>query len=594
MKRRLLSILIVLVLLTCVCCNKSSQTNNQTNNQDVSTDQAKYTYQAKFDVFTDEVFNYYITKDSLTLNYTLANPENYNIKDFTPTFGTYTKEAMDTDTSKLKEFQKALDDFDRTQLTKDQQLTFDILKEQLENEIPAEKYYYLHEVLSPTTGLQAQLPVLLAEYHFYKEQNVVDYLKLLTCIDEYFDEICTFEQEKSKEGLFMSDTSADDIIAQCQEFIKNADSNYLITTFSSRLDTIVKDEAKKKAYIEENKSAVKNHVIPAYEKLIATLTSLKGTGKNDAGLCNLENGKEYYEYMVRSNVGSYRSIDDIRGLLTSYLTAAILNMQRVAANDQSVIESISSPNYRLTDPAKIMDYLKDAISNDFPAISPVNYTIKYVDKSLEEYMSPAFYLTPPIDNCSENMVYINKGSNTDMSNIFTTIAHEGYPGHLYQTVYFQQQLPSLLRSVVDFGGYSEGWATYVECYSYGLGGLDKNLTQVLQNNLVATLCIYGNVDVGVNYYGWDKAKTKEYLTNFGISDDSTISQIYNAIVAEPCNYLKYILGYIEISEMKLKAEKSLGDKFVLKDFHTFYLNMGPTQFDLMNTYLDQWLVEKKK
>ncbi len=590
MKRRLLSILMVLVLLTCVCCNS----HKATDDQNLSTDQDKYTYQAKFDVFTDEVFDYFVTKDSITLNYTLANPENYNITEFTPTFGNFTKEAMDADTKVLQGYYDTVKEFDRDLLTTDQQLTYDILKQLIENTLPAGDFYYMSEVLSPTTGLQAQLPVLLAEYHFYEEKNVTDYLKLLTCIDEYFNQICTFEQEKSKNGLFMNDTSANDIIAQCQEFIKDPDNNYLITTFSDRLEGVVKDEGQKKAYIEENKSMVKNHIIPAYEKLISTLTSLKGTGKNDGGLCNFKDGKAYYEYLVRSNVGSYRSIDDIHNLLSNYLTASILRMQTITSSDQSVVESISSPKFKYTDPKEIMDYLKDSINDDFPAITPVNCTIKYVHKSLEEYMSPAFYLTPPLDKYTENMVYINKASNTDMSNIFTTIAHEGYPGHLYQTVYYQQKLPSLLRSIIDFGGYSEGWATYVERYSYGLGGLDKNVAEVLQNNLIATLCIYGNVDVGINYYGWDKEKTSTYLNGFGIADETAITSIYNAIVAEPCNYLKYILGYLEITEMKIKAQNSLGDDFALKDFHTFFLDMGPTQFNLMNTYLDKWLEEKKQ
>ena len=554
----------------------------------------KYTYQASFDVFTDEIFDYYVTKDSVTLNYTLADPENYNIKDFVPTFGNYTKEAMDSDTSKLENYLKTIETFDRAQLTKDQQLTYDILKQLLENEISASDFYYLREVLSPTTGLQAQLPVLLAEYHFYKEQNIKDYLKLLSGIDEYYEEICTFEKEKSDEGLFMSDTNANDIISQCKEFINNPDDNYLITTFEDRINGLVEDEGQKLAYIEENKTIVKNHVIPAYEKLISTLTSLKGTGKNEGGLCNYEDGKKYYEYLVKANVGSYRSIDEIQKLLSSYLTTSMMRMQSIAAADESVVESLSSPDYRLTEPSEIMEYLKDAISKDFPSITPVNCTIKYVDKSLEDYMSPAFYLTPPIDSNNDNMVYINKSSKNDMSNLFTTIAHEGYPGHLYQTVYYQQQFPSPIRSIIDFGGYAEGWATYVECYSYALGGLDKNVTEILQNNLVATLCIYGIIDLGINYYGWDKEKTQTYLSGFGITDESTTSSIYNSIVAEPCNYLKYVLGYVEISEMKKIAQETLKDDFVLKDFHSFFLNMGPTQFNLMNTYLEKWLQETKQ
>lgn len=592
MKRRLFSILMVFILLTCVCCNKSNKTSDNLVSEGTPKED-KYTYQASFDVFTDDVFNYYVTKDSITLNYTLANPENYKITKFTPTFGNYTKEAMEEDMAILKDYLKTLESFDREQLPTEQQITYDILKEQFENELSAGEFYYIQEPLSPTTGLQAQLPVLLAEYHFYDEQNVKDYLKLLTCIDDYFDQICTFEQEKSDKGLFMSDTCASDIISQCQKFINNPEENYLLSTFNDRLDALDMDQKQKQEYIEENESSVKNHVIPAYEKLITTLSSLKGTGTNEGGVCNYKDGKDYYEYLVKASVGTYRSIDEIKDLLNTYMSRSLLNMQQIASSDESVLANMVSPHYRLTDPSEIINYLKDAISDDFPAISPVNCTIKYVHESLEEYMSPAFYLTPPLDQFNNNMIYINKGAGNDMATIFTTIAHEGYPGHLYQTVYYQQQYPSLVRNVIDFGGYSEGWATYVEDYSYSLAGLDKNLAELLQNNLIATLCVYGNIDLGVNYYDWDKEKASTYLTELGITDEASINAIYNAIVAEPCNYLKYIVGCLEIKEMKQKAEEALGDKFVLKDFHTFYLNMGPTQFNILNTYLDQWIQERK-
>ncbi len=592
MKKRLLATLIVLVLMVCVCCKKGD-TSSIDGKSDSTLTNDKYTYQAGFDIFTDEIFTDYVTKDSISLNYLLAEPENYGINDYTPTFGTFTKDAMDADTAILNEYYTTLQTFDRDNLSKDQQLTYDILKEYLENQLHAGDFYYISEPLSPTTGLQAQLPILLAEYHFYDEQDVVDYLKLLTCIDTYYDQICTFEKEKSDKGLFMSDSSANAIIDQCQKFITNPDENYLITTFSDRLSGIVTDSGQKKAYIEQNISAVKNHIIPAYEKLIETLTSLRGTGVNEGGVCNYENGKEYFEYLVKGSVGSYRSIDEIKELFNSYLTASMLDIQKIAAEDQSALASSASPSYPLTDPNDIMNYLKTAITDDFPTLSSVNCTIKYVDKSLEEHLSPAFYLTPPIDKYSDNMVYINQGGRNDMSSIFTTLAHEGYPGHLFQTVYYNQQNPSLVRSVIDFGGYTEGWATYVECYSYDLAGLDTNVSALLKCNLLATLCLYGNIDLGVNYYGWDKESTTKYLAGFGIADETSINSIYNAIVAEPGNYLKYILGFAELLEMKKTAENALGDDFVLKDFHTFILDMGPTQFNIMNSYLQDWIDSRK-
>lgn len=560
----------------------------------VSTSQGdKYTQQADFDVFTDEIFKHEVQNDSITLNYTLAKPENFGINDFQPTFGTFSVEEMKQSLKESSEMLTKLESFDYDLLTQSQQVTYDILKELLNTDLSIEDYILYNEILSPTTGFQAQLPVLLAEFNFYTKDDVYDYIKLLECTKTYFDEICTFQREKSEAGFFMSDTTADDIIDQCKQFIKNPEENYLISIFNEKIETFDFTKEEKATLTEENKKAILENVIPAYEQLIQTLTSLKGTGTNEGGLSNYENGKTYYQYLVKQNTGSSKTVDEINTLLEKSIATSILGMQSIAATDANALESASNLSYKLTDPKEILDYLEETIKEDFPELEPVNCTIKYVHESLEEHMSPAFYLTPPIDNFTNNSVYINKNEKFDLSTIFTTIAHEGYPGHLYQTVYYHQQYPSLIRSLIDFGGYSEGWATYVEVYSYGLAGLDKNVAKIMQYNLVATLCMYAKVDIGVNYYGWDKTQVKSYLTDFGLGEDAIVEDMYNAMVAEPCNYLKYTLGYLEIDALKEKAEEALGDQFVLKDFHTFFLNLGPAQFDIIDKYMDQWIASQK-
>lgn len=89
--------------------------------------------------------------------------------------------------------------------------------------------------------------------------------------------------------------------------------------------------------------------------------------------------------------------------------------------------------------------------------------MKYVDKSLEEHISPAFYLTTPLDAYQDNVIYLNGNAKYDLTKAFTTIAHEGYPGHLYQNCFYQSQNPLPVRSVVNIGGYTEGWGLMRNC-----------------------------------------------------------------------------------------------------------------------------------
>ncbi|SFS02279.1 DUF885 domain-containing protein [Anaeromicropila populeti] len=552
--------------------------------------------------YTDLTYDEYITKlfqkevnsDSITLNYTLAHPENFGIKEIEPTFGEYSAKSIKEDYAAAENYIKVLKSYPYDSLTEEQQITYDVLYNYLQDQCVPGKLILYNEILSPTTGLQAQLPVLLAEYNFYDKEDIANYIQLLSTIKDYFSEIVEFEKTKSKKGLFMSDTTLNQIIEQCTTFSKSKENNYLIDIFNEKIDSFEGlSEAEAEAFKNKNKTAVLEYVLPAYEYLITELSTLKGTTKNEYGLSHLPNGKEYYEHLVRIYTGSDKSVKEIDKLLDATISSCIQNIKQIANDDASIYEKIQTYDYPLTNPEEILDYLQEAVSADFPPLEEVNCSIKYVPESLENYLSPAFYLTPALDCYNENSIYINGSDQYDLNDIFTTVAHEGYPGHLYQNVYYNQQHPNPIRCILGFGGYAEGWATYVELYSYKLSGLDENLTEVLINNMIATLCLYAKVDIGIHYYGWDLKETYKYLQTYGLTNTDSLLSIYNAIIGEPCNYLKYTVGYLELAQLKEKAEKALGQKFILLNFHKFILDMGPCQFYVLDKYLDKWIAEQQ-
>lgn len=551
--------------------------------------------QAEFDALTNEIFLDNVQSDSITLNYTLANPENYGITNYQPTLGDFSLEAMKENLAKSENYSARLKAINYKKLTDEQKLTYDIMKDYYKVDDNAEDLLLYYEVLSPTVGLQAQLPVLYAEYSFYDKDDIDAYLELLPCTYDYFNQIIEFEKLKSDAGLFMSDRSANDIIKQCESLIADKEDNFLITVFNDKVekyDGLTKDEIKE--YKKKNKDAVLNYVIPAYQLLIDGLKNLKGTGTNEGGLCNFEKGKEYYESLVRTETGSNRSVEELIDLLDKYMSKNIASMQGLLAKDSTLINKASNPSYPMTDPEEILTYLQDAIKDRFPDMDKVNYTVKYVHKSLEDFISPAFYLTPAIDNYEDNSIYINGSDKFDLSQIFTTLAHEGYPGHLFQNVYYAQQNPAPIRSTMSFGGYSEGWATYVEMISYHMAGIDDNLASLLEENNAVILMMYARADIGINYEGWTREESDKYLKNMlDISDEDTLDQFYISMVEEPANYLQYTIGYIEMMELRDKAEKELGDKFSEKDYHEFILKTGPSQFYVIDKYLDKWIKSQK-
>ena len=93
------------------------------------------------------------------------------------------------------------------------------------------------------------------------------------------------------------------------------------------------------------------------------------------------------------------------------------------------------------------------------------------------------------------------------------MAHEGYPGHMYQTNYFNQHNTCNLRNVLDFQGYIEGWGTYAEYYAYTLDhGMEEQVGELLQHNAAFTLALYALLDINIHYEGWDMDQVNDYLT----------------------------------------------------------------------------------
>ncbi len=539
----------------------------------------------RFRQFTQEIFRNEINSNTLNLHYTLAHPEDHGISKHNISLGKITTGDAASYTA-LENYEKALRQFSYDELSKDNQITFDVLLLYYHTLRESSQYELLEEVLSPGLGIQAQLPILFAEYTFYDTKDIEDYLALLTQTDSYFQSILEFEQKKAQEGYFMNDKCLEGVISQCQKFIQNPEENYLLDIFQEKLDELdfLKDEKKQK-YIAQNQTAVLEHVVPAYQLLMEGLSGLKGTCINEKGLCYFPEGRQYYTYLLKSQVGVYQSPDDIRQRLNGQLMKDYAELGEIIQKSPSLVASAYRNDYSLTSPEDALQELKKVCQQDFPALEVSDYEVKYVHKSLEDYLSPAFYLTPPIDTLSPNDIYINQASQTTDLELFTTLAHEGFPGHLYQTQYFSQSDPDDVRYLPNFGGYIEGWATYIESYAYSYAKADSQLTRLLWLNRSINLCLYSMIDLGVHYYGWSQDNVKHYLSNFGITNTTAIEEIYQAILENPANYLKYYLGCLNFMDLKEEMQSLLGDDFDLKAFHQQVLEIGPSQFPVLRKHL---------
>lgn len=533
----------------------------------------------QFRTFTRSLFQTEVSANTISLHYTLRSPSDYGIADIPATYGSLSSDPVAAKAS-VRNVLSSLQEFDPGTLSSENALTFKILDTYLKNASTGTDYLLYQEPLGPVSGIHTQLPVLLSEYSFYDTQDVETYLALLKETPSYFDSVIRFEQKKAASGLFMPDYQADSVLDTCQSFIDMGKENYLVSTFNERIASLdLLHENKKDSFQKENMKLVTEEIYPAYQNLITAIKSLKGKGMNEQGLSHFPYGKKYYEYLVRQTTGCNESISRLRLMTRAQILEDLSAMQKIlfpadaALTKASVLEQ--------TSPDSMLDDLRSKITDTFPKIPDVDFQVKYVPESMQDYLSPAFYMIPAIDNLTENVIYINNGQTASGLNLYTTLAHEGYPGHLYQTVYFSASEPDPIRSILDFGGYVEGWATYAEMMSYYLAPLPKTEASLLQKNNSVILGLYALADMGIHYDGWSVTDTVRFFSDYGINDPNAVQSVYKLIIGSPANYLKYYIGYLKFYELKKEMADALGNQFSQKEFHRAVLDVGPAPFEIV-------------
>lgn len=546
---------------------------------------------AGFDSYLKELFCQEVSSNTINLHFSLKNPENYGIENPPVTLGSVSSAASLEAASNSENILHTLRQYETAALSTEQRLTYEVLQDYLQTGLTLSSYRYYDEILKPSTGIQAQLPILYEEYQFSCPRDIDTYLALLSKTDDYFSEICAYEKEKAQAGLFMSDYACETIISQCQDFTAGTEdiassSHYLIQTFDNKLEQLdgLSEEAKA-SYKKKNLSVLESSVFPAYRKLTETLSSLLGCGSNEKGLCYFPEGKSFYETLVYYDTGYSGTVEDIADAIAARRALDLQEASRLCSVNKTLWQSCEAAAVADRDPAATLSLLKDAMQEDFPSPPKTHVTVNYIDKCMENYVAPAFYITAPIDAAKNHSIYINATTSRTSLRYFTTLAHEGFPGHLYQTVMsYEAGLPEI-RYLLNYPGYVEGWATYVEMLSYQYAGLSSDVASLLSLNQSALLSLYASSDIGIHYNGWDFAEMKNFWNTYGISDEETLREIYELIVEEPAHYLKYYVGYLGFLQLKEYAKTFYGADYDDSAFHRAVLSMGPAPFSILERYL---------
>ena len=541
-----------------------------------------------FSEFCTTLFREEMKSNTMNLHFTLKDPKAAGIDSYEITLGSLSGDSPHNQARQLKKLSEELKKYSHRSLKGKDRLTCRLLSDYISRQQNLAAYPYYDEPLTPSGGVTSQLPVFLAEYTFRNTRDIKDYLGLLSQMDTYFLGILDYEQKKADAGLFMSDEACLKVIEGCEVFTEHPDDNFLIDTFSNRLNAMDGlTDTQKNAYLKQHSKVLSDHVIPAYSQMIKGLTMLLGRGHNNWGLCNFPEGKAYYEAVVSADTGCDDSVEDLFSQIAKARREDLTFCQNLLEKNPKLASQSPKPDAALKEENAMLSRLQKEILTDFPAPPQTEVEICHVDPALSEYLAPAFYITAPIDDISHNRIYINDAKNDTDIYYFTTLAHEGYPGHLYQTICTSSYGAPEVRSLLNYPGYTEGWATYTEMQAFYYAGLDQDLASLLQHNQAATLSLYATADIGIHYFGWEKEKNAAFWSEYGVDDTATVNKITDLILEEPGNYLKYYVGYLKFRQMR--EQLALENKsFSVSAFHEAILRTGPSPFSILEeTVRDQ-------
>ncbi len=556
---------------------------------------------SSFSEFTNALFCYETTSDSITTAYTLKNPAAYNIPTLEPDLTSFSCRDYQKENQSSQNILGFLSDnlkrFSNSELTESEQITYSLLTNNINLSKAVSKYPFYEELLGSSSGVQANLPVTLGEYPLRNEEDVKTYLNLLKQVPAYFEDVISYEEQRNKKGLCTPDflllSSKEKMETMLDGF--HNDDNSFIDTFNERISKMEGLSGRKQQhYKKQNENYVKKYVISAYENLYQYMEKrLESTSTDNLvpdsstayGLSSLPDGDKYYSLLVKSATGSSRPVKELISMTEQALSQALGDVLNIAITDQKsyfyYCENSLETYYQ--SPEVILEALSLMIREDYPVLNNTpTYQVKNVSESLASSLSPAFYMIPAIDDYQNNTIYINAlYTNEENGNLFTTLAHEGFPGHLYQTVYFNDTHPDSVRQSLNYPGYVEGWATYVEMdaftfLDYPLEG--DSLCRLYQADTIINLALCSRIDMGVNYEGWTLADTCKFFEDNGFNS-TYAADVYSYVVETPANYLSYFIGYLEILDLKEAYKNQEMENYSEKDFHKKLLDIGPADFE---------------
>ena len=518
------------------------------------------------------------------------HPENYGIKIDEISWGDPIDESDPEYTKKILD---ELYTIDYETLDRDDRIFYDKIVYDYEEDLYKSQFTafdYMKPILHPLVGPQCDILFILEVFTFDDIEDAENYLILLKDLDRYFDEICAYEETRAAYGYADSDDQYEQIAVSFDNLVVQKDTCFLYDSFERRIDEIpgLSSEDRERL-ISENEDLMKNVVFPEFEECASRMRALIGSGGTGGGLSQYEGGKEYFAYIARAKSKSSKTMEENKEYAEEFLRACwAVYTDVMSGSDTSWTSEYFNHQYGTSDTRENLEFLREAIKDDFPELHEHSYFLMDVPEAFEDNFSPAAYLGYHLDNYDSNMIITNR---VNIDNEFgITCAHEGYPGHMFQSVYTRSITEHPYMYLFVSIGYAEGWTTYIEgyCYKYYTEPSLASDVLIAYNDL--NILLFLMADIGVNYEGWTLEELASYFSGvLGYTmPASSFRELYDIVALEPGYGIKYGMGFINttliMDEMHEKYPNASD-----KEIHTAYLDCLTGTYEQIEANMDKLL-----
>ena len=540
----------------------------------------------EFDQFLNDLFVEMMEEDYMTMHFSFADYQRAGITKPDPNIGRIKLEDYADDKAYSEEVLKKLQSFDYESLSETQKHDYNALKFHLENEIALNQFPDFDFAFTPTEGIINNLLTNFTEFVFREKEDIDDYLAVLASTPAFIDDCLELTKTQAAKGAFMTDSALDDTLDQIAKFTAKTDDNQLIIIFDENMDAFegITDE-ERADYKARNRDIVLNQYIPSYAKAGEVLETLRGSRGEAIGLAEIPYGADYYAAKARMKSSTDATVEELLDMCTSFLYDTLDEYISIYRSDPSVVNA--SETVDMETPEEVLTYLQNHLQ-DYPQGPQVTFDAKYLDPSVANDGIVAYYLNPPLDALKDNVIKINGNAVADINELYETLSHEGFPGHLYQITWYLNTDPSWLRTAINLIGYTEGWAMYSEMRAWEFSGLSANYARMNALDTAMNYVLDCAADLGLNGLGWKEDQLTEYIEDLGFNS-AIVPQLIDFVTSDPGVLLPYGIGLLQFETMYKDSVKALGTKFEPIEFNRMLLQYGDRPFGEVRKDMKAWL-----